>query len=73
MRGRATFSIGEITEIEHALAQMTRCDARRKRSLQGRLRRQHRFYVSDFAGRGRRLTADDVERLIAQGVIRVKS
>ena len=48
-----------------------RLDASRRRRLLTALRRHYRFYVSDFGRRGARLTADDVERLIAQGVIRV--
>jgi hypothetical protein len=72
MKGRARFEANEIHAIEYALAVMDRSDGARKRQLQGMLRRTYRFYVSDFAPSGRRLRADDVERLIAQGVIRVR-
>jgi hypothetical protein len=71
MRGRCNFGLNEIHAIEHTLTQLERCDRRRRKSLQGRLRRQFRFYASDFS-RGRKpLTVHDVERLISQGVIRV--
>jgi hypothetical protein len=72
MRGRSNFGLNEIHAIEHALRQMSRSDTRRRRLLQRTLRRHYRFYASDFAGRGRRLTADDLERLIAQGVVGVR-
>lgn len=71
MRGRQTFRLNEIHAIEHTLTQLERCDGRRRKSLQGRLRRQYRFYASDFSRGARRLTTGDVERLISQGVIRV--
>jgi hypothetical protein len=71
MRGRCSFRLNEIHAIEHTLSQLDRCDRRRRKSLQGRLRRQFRFYASDFSRGARRLTVDDVERLISQGVIRV--
>jgi hypothetical protein len=71
MRGRQTFGLNEIHAIEHTLTQLDRCEPRRRRSLQGRLRRQFSFYASDFRRGARRLTTEDVERLISQGVIRV--
>jgi predicted metalloprotease len=71
MRGRQSFGLNEIHAIEHTLTQLERCDRRRRKALQGRLRRQYRFYASDFSGGARRLTAGDVEQLISQGVIRV--
>jgi hypothetical protein len=71
MKGRASFSIDEIGRIETTIGQLARVDASRRRSLLESLRREHRFYASDFSRRGRRLTSDEVERLIGQGVIRV--
>jgi hypothetical protein len=71
MKGRRSFSIAEIERIETTIGQLPRVDANRRRRLLETLRRELRFYASDFARRGRRLTADEVERLIGQGVIRV--
>jgi hypothetical protein len=71
VRGRATFSANELHGIELTLGQLARSDGERRRALQDGLRRQYRFYVSDFVRRGARLTVDEVERLVAQGVIRV--
>lgn len=71
MSGRRAFSTSEIQRIEVTLRDADRLDASRRRRLLTALRRHYRFYVSDFGRRGARLTADDVERLIAQGVIRV--
>ena len=71
MKGRRSFSIAEIERIELTIGQLPRVDANRRRHLLESLRRDLRFYVSDFARRGRRLTADEVALLIGQGVIRV--
>jgi hypothetical protein len=71
MSGRRSFSTSEIHRIELTLRDADRVDASRRSRLLTALRRHYRFYVSDFARRGARLTANDVERLIAQGVIRV--
>jgi hypothetical protein len=71
MKGRRAFSTSEMHRIELALRDAARLDVPRRRRLLGSLRRHYRFYVSDYVSRGVRLTADDVERLIAQGVIRV--
>lgn len=71
MKGRRAFSTGEIQRIEMALRDAARVDRSRRRRLLVSLRRHYRFYVSDFVRRGARLTADELERLIAQGVIRV--
>jgi hypothetical protein len=71
MKGRATFSANELHGIELTVGQLARSDSRRRRELLATLRRHYRFYVSDFVRRGARLTGDDVERLVAQGVIRV--
>ena len=71
MKGRRSFSIAEIERIELTIGQLPRVDAHRRRRLLETLRRELRFYASDFARRGRRLTADEVARLIGQGVIRV--
>jgi hypothetical protein len=71
MKGRRSFSIAEIERIETTIGQLPRVDANRRRRLLETLRRELHFYASDFARRGRRLTADEVERLIGQGVIRV--
>lgn len=71
MKGRRSFGLNELHAIEHTLTQLERCDRPRRRTLQRSLRRDFRFYASDFARRGRRLTAGDVEQLVAQGVIRV--
>jgi hypothetical protein len=71
MRGRATFALNELHAIEHTLGEMTRCEGERRRRLQEMLRRQYRFYVSDFARSGTRLTSDEFERLVSQGVIAV--
>ncbi len=59
------------TALHAAISQLPRVDARRRRRLLDSLRRELRFYPSDFTRRGRRLTADEVERLVEQGVIRV--
>ena len=71
MKGRATFSANELHGIELTLGQLARSDGRARRALQDVLRSRYRFYVSDFVRRGARLTVDEVERLVAQGVIRV--
>ena len=71
MKGRTSFSTGEIQCIEMALRDAARLDTSRRRLLLVSLRRHYRFYVSDFVRRGARLTGDELERLIAQGVIRV--
>lgn len=71
MRGRETFTVDEIHRIETALRQASRAEPRRRDALHRLLRRDYRFYVSDFARR-RRLTSEDIEELIAQGVIRVR-
>lgn len=71
MKGRRAFSTSEIQRIELALRDAHRLDRSPRRRLLTALRRHYRFYVSDFVRCGTRLTADDVERLIAQGVIRV--
>jgi hypothetical protein len=71
VKGRRAFSTSEIQRIELTLRDAYRLDDSRRRGLLTALRRHYRFYVSDFVRRGARLTADDVERLIAQGVIRV--
>jgi len=71
MRGRATFSANELHGIELTLGQLARSDGPSRRDLQDLLRSRYRFYVSDFVRRGARLTVDEVERLVAQGVIRV--
>ena len=71
MKGRRAFSTSEIQRIEFTLRDADRLDTSRRRRVLTALRRHYRFYVSDYVRRGARLTADDVERLIAQGVIRV--
>ena len=71
MSGRRAFSTSEIQRIELTLRDADRLDPSRRRRLLTTLRSHYRFYVSDFVRRGARLTADDVEHLIAQGVIRV--
>jgi hypothetical protein len=71
MKGRTSFSTREIQCIEMALRDAARVDSSRRRRLMLSLRRHYRFYVSDFARRGARLSGDDFERLISQGVIRV--
>lgn len=71
MKGRSSFSTREIQCIEMALRDAARLDISRRRRLLVALRRHYRFYVSDFVRRGARLSGDDFERLIAQGVIRV--
>jgi hypothetical protein len=71
VKGRASFSLAEIERIETAIGQLPRVDAHGRRRLLEVLRRELRFYPSDFARRGKRLTADEVERLIGQGVIHV--
>jgi hypothetical protein len=71
MKGRTSFSLAEIERIETAIGQLPRVDERRRRRLLGSLRGELRFYASDFARHGRRLTSYDVEQLISQGVIRV--
>jgi hypothetical protein len=71
MKGRTSFSTREIQCIEIALRDAARVDTCRRRRLLFSLRRHYHFYVSDFVRRGRRLSGDDFERLIAQGVIRV--
>ena len=71
MRGRTAFSTNEIQCIEMALRDAARLDTSPRRRLLVSLRRHYRFYVSDFVRRGARLSGDDFERLIAQGVIRV--
>jgi hypothetical protein len=73
MKGRRSFSLAEIERIETTIGQLARVDAHRRRRLLETLRRELRFYASDFVRRGRRLTADEVERLIGQGVIRVQA
>jgi hypothetical protein len=73
MKGRRSFSLAEIERIETTIGQLPRVDPNRRRRLLETLRRELRFYASDFARRGRRLTADEVERLIGQGVIRVQA
>ncbi len=73
MKGRRSFSANEIQGIETTLRQLPRCDASRRKALQRALRRRYRFYASDFTSRGRRLTADEVEQLIAQGVITLQA
>lgn len=70
MKGRAAFSTSEIQRIEVTLRDCARVAPSRRGRLLDTLRRHYRFYVSDYA-RGGRLTADDFERLLAQGVIRV--
>jgi hypothetical protein len=69
MKGRRTFTADEIHQIETLLRRLRRAQRDEQKPVRELLRRRYRFYVSDF---GRRLTADDVERLIAQGVIRVR-
>lgn len=71
MRGRTAFSASEIQRIEVALRDCARVEPSRRRRLLDTLRHRYRFYVSDYARRGGRLTPDDFERLIAQGIIRV--
>ncbi len=71
MKGRTSFSTNEMHGIELALGELARSDPSRRRRLQRALRRHYRFYVSDFVRGGARLTVDEFERLIAQGVIRV--
>jgi hypothetical protein len=71
MKGRTSFSTTEIQCIEIALRNAARLDTSPRRRLFVSLRRHYRFYVSDFVRRGGRLSGDDFERLIAQGVIRV--
>lgn len=65
------FSTSEIQRIEVTLRDCARVGPSRRRRLLDTLRDHYRFYVSDYARRGVRLTPDDFERLIAQGVIRV--
>ena len=71
MKGRRSFSIAEIERIETAIGQLASADANGRRRLLQTLRRELRFYASDFARRGRRLSSDEIARLIGQGVIRV--
>lgn len=71
MKGRQAFSTSEIQRIELTLRDAGRVDRLRRRRLLVTLRRHYRFYVSDYVRRGARLTGDELERLIAQGVIRV--
>ena len=71
MKGRTAFSTSEIQCIELALRDAARVDPPRRRRLLMSLRRHYRFYASDYVRRGARLTGDELERLIAQGVIRV--
>jgi hypothetical protein len=72
MKGRRSFSVNEIHVIERTLDELQRCDPPRRRALHGKLRRQYRFYVSDFAPRRCPVSSEEVERLISQGVIRVR-
>ncbi len=71
VKGRTSFSLEEIQRIETALREASRVDVPRRRRLLVSLRRHYRFYVSDYVRRGARLSADELERLIAQGVVRV--
>lgn len=72
MKGRSTFSANELHAIETTLRQLPRTEGWRRRSLHERLRRRYRFYVSDFKRDRRPFTADDVELLVSQGVIRIR-
>ena len=72
MQGRSTFSRQEAAEIKQLLREKASADRSRQKSLRGKLRSKHGFYISDFSSDAAGFTALDFDHLVQAGTITIQ-
>ena len=72
MQGRSTFSRQEAAEIKQLLREKATADRSRQKSLRGKLRSKHGFYISDFSSDAAGFTAFDFDHLVQAGTITIQ-
>ena len=72
MQGRSTFSRQEAAEIKQLLREKATADRSRQKSLRGKLRSKHGFYISDFSSDAAGFTAFDSDHLVQAGTITIQ-
>jgi len=73
MRTRSTYEERELAAIRSLLEELRRSPRERQKVLRGRLRRKHRFFISDFERPGSGFRPEDLDRLVSEGTIRMRS
>ncbi len=71
MKGKNRFTAAEAAAIRGLLAKIRRADRPEQKKLRGKLRREYRFYITDFDTSGGGFDVADFNELIARGVITV--
>ena len=73
MRDRRKFTRAEIGEIRAILAKIRKGGRKVQMRLRRRLRKEYRFYISDFDQSRGGFTPNDLDMLVSKGVIEVSA
>lgn len=71
MKGEISFKERDAAEILSLLRSKEKAERDDQKHLRGQLRKNHRFYISDFPDTHRPFRAEDFARLIDAGRIKI--
>ena len=73
MKGNSKFSETEAVEIRRILAELRLAERNEQKQLRHKLRKDYKFFISDFAQSNKGFTVGDFDRLIESREIEIGS